>query len=62
LLLGYYTKKNLSVGMKIQIGELIGHIESIDNITLVLKTEKEKIMIPIKQINNSKVKIFNQPS
>ncbi|MDD3458207.1 MAG: small-conductance mechanosensitive channel [Weeksellaceae bacterium] len=62
LMLGYYTKKNLSVGMKIQIGELIGHIESIDNITLVLKTEKEKIMIPIKQINNSKVKIFSHPS
>lgn len=60
LILGFYTKKNLQIGMKIQIDETIGVIESIDNICMVLKTENEKIVFPIKKINNSEIKILNQ--
>lgn len=59
LILGFYTKKNLEVGMKIQVGKRIGTIESIDNICLVLRTENEKVMIPIKKINNSEVRILS---
>lgn len=58
LILGFYTKKNLEIGMKIQIGDQIGTIESIDNICLVLKTDQEKIIFPIKRVNNSEVKIL----
>lgn len=60
LILGFYTKKNLQIGMKIQIDETIGVIESIDNICMVLKTENEKIVFPIKKINNSEIKVLNQ--
>lgn len=60
LILGFYTKKNLQIGMKIQINDTIGTIESIDNICMVLKTENEKVIFPIKKINNSEIKILNQ--
>ena len=60
LILGFYTKKNLQIGMKIQIDETIGVIESIDNICMVVKTENEKIVFPIKKINNSEIKVLNQ--
>jgi hypothetical protein len=59
LILGFYTKKNLEIGMKIEIDQYIGIIESIDNICLVLKTETERVMIPIKKVNNSDVRILS---
>lgn len=59
LILGFYTKKNLEIGMKIQIGQEIGIIENIDNICLVLKTDKEKIVYPIKNITDYEIKILN---
>src|SRR5690606_17984150 len=59
LILGFYTKKNLEIGMKVKIGQEIGVIESIDNICLVLKTENEKIVYPIKKITNYEIKILN---
>lgn len=62
LILGFYTKKNLEIGMKVQIGEEIGIIESIDNICLILRTEKEKIVYPIKKITNNEVKIIGDTS
>ncbi len=61
LILGFYTKKNLEIGMKIQIGDQIGVIESIDNICLVLKTNTDKIVYPIKKITNNEVRILEQP-
>lgn len=60
LILGYYTKKNLQIGMKIKINDTIGTIESIDNICMILKTEHEKIVFPIKKINNSEITILTQ--
>ncbi len=62
LILGFYTKKNLEIGMKIQIGQDIGIIESIDNICLVLKTENEKIVYPIKKVTNYEIKILEKPN
>jgi len=59
LILGFYTKKNLEIGMKIKIEEQIGIIESIDNICLVLLTENERIVYPIKKITDTEVKILN---
>jgi hypothetical protein len=59
LILGFYTKKNLEIGMKVEIDGRIGVIESIDNICLVLKTETERVMIPIKKVNNSDVRILS---
>lgn len=62
LILGFYTKKNLEMGMKIQIDDKIGYIEAIDNICLVLRTEREKIVFPIKKVNDSEVKILETPN
>ncbi len=59
LILGFYTKKNLEIGMKIQIGQETGIIESIDNICLILNTGNEKIVYPIKKITNYEIKILN---
>lgn len=59
LILGFYTKKNLEIGMKIQIGDTIGTIVAISNITLVLETENnQKIVYPIKTINDNEIKIL----
>ncbi len=60
LILGFYTKKNLEIGMRVQIGDETGIIESIDNICLVLKTNKEKIVYPIKKITNYEVRIIQE--
>ena len=62
LILGFYTKKNLEIGMKVQIGEEIGIIQAIDNICLVLKTEKETIVIPIKNVTDNEIKILDKPN
>lgn len=62
LILGFYTKKNLEIGMKIEIDGKVGIVESIDNICLVLRTTDEKIIIPIKKVNNTEVKILNDIS
>lgn len=59
LILGFYTKKNLEIGMRIKIGDQTGTILAIDNICLVLMTETEKIIYPIKKINNQEIKILN---
>lgn len=59
LILGFYTKKNFEVGMRIKIGDQTGIIEAIDNICLVLRTETETIVYPIKKINNQEIKILD---
>lgn len=59
LILGYYSKKNLKVGDKIDINGTSGIIEAINNISLVLLTPHEKIIFPIKEISKQKIKILN---
>ncbi len=59
LLFGFYSRKNLTVGQRIKIGDNEGIIESLDNISVVLKTESERLMIPIKEINDNIVEIKN---
>ncbi len=59
LLLGFYTKKSLSVGNKIEVDGFIGYIESIDSIHVVIKSDTEKIVLPIEYISNQKIKILN---
>lgn len=57
LLFGFYSRKNLSVGMKVKVGDKEGIVESIDNISLILKTQDQKLIIPIKEVNNNIVEI-----
>ena len=59
LLFGYYSRKNLQIGRKIKINNTEGIIESIDNICVILITEKGKLVLPIQDVVDSKVEILN---
>ena len=57
LLFGFYSRKNLEVGQHIKVNNIEGVIESLDNISAVLKTADGKIMLPIKEISDNVVEI-----
>lgn len=57
LLLSFYTRKNYSIGDKINVNGVQGEIESIENISLIIKTEKGKMVIPIDEIVDNRVEI-----
>jgi len=59
LLLGFYTKKTLSTGHKIQIDDFIGTIVSIDPIFMVVKSVDETNVYPIKEVSEKNIKILN---
>jgi hypothetical protein len=60
LLFGFYTRKTLSVGDVIKIGDVKGKIEAIDNINLIVQTKDGKQIFPIKIINDSVIKIIDE--
>ena len=57
LLRSFYTRKNFAIGDKVTIDGIEGHIESIDNISLTLKNSNGKVVIPIKDVVETKVEI-----
>ena len=57
LLRSFYTRKNYEVGQKIQYKNVSGTIESIDNITMVLKTSTGKIVLPIREVVENQIEI-----
>jgi small-conductance mechanosensitive channel len=57
LLRTFYAKKNYEVGDKIKLAGQEGTVVAIDNICLTLKTEKGKVIIPIKEVVESQVEI-----
>ena len=59
LLFGYYTRKNLKEGDKVIINRLEGVVSVIDNICVVLITEKGKVILPIKDIVDNQIEIIN---
>ncbi len=59
LLFGFYSRKNLVVGQKIRVGEVEGTIIALDNITLVLRTDKGKFIFPIKEINDRIIQVLD---
>lgn len=59
LLFGYYTRKNLEIGKKIKTNDTEGVIISIDNICLVLLTSEGKVVMPIKDVVDSKVEVLD---
>lgn len=58
LLFGFYSRKNFEIGQKIKIGKDEGTVISIDNICLVLQSENQRIIYPIKKIVNKKIQII----
>ena len=57
LLRSFYSRRNYEIGQKIHFNNVKGTIESIDNITMTLKTAKGKTVIPIKEITENQVDI-----
>ena len=57
LLFSFYSRKNYEVGQKLTINDVQGEIISIDNICMTLKTTKGKIILPIKEVAESRVEV-----
>lgn len=59
LILGFYSRKNFEIGMRVRIDGVEGVIVLIDNISFVVATDDKKIVYPIKNITNREVEILN---
>jgi len=59
LLFGYYSRKNLQQGDKVIINNIKGVVNNIDNICVVLDTEKGRVVLPIKEVVDYKVEIIS---
>ncbi|MGS2725968.1 mechanosensitive ion channel family protein [Psychroserpens sp. BH13MA-6] len=60
LLKTFYTRKTFEVGKRIEFQEEIYEIDSINNISVVLKnTEGKKVIVPVKDIVESHIKVVD---
>ncbi len=57
LLRTFYARKTYEIGQKIEFNNIKGEVEAIDSISLVLKTDNGKLVIPIKDIVENQIKI-----
>ncbi|MGB5417316.1 mechanosensitive ion channel family protein [Algibacter sp.] len=57
LLRTFYTRKTYEIGQKIGFNNINGTVESIDGITVTIKTKDGKLIVPIKDIVESQVSI-----
>jgi len=57
LLFGFYTRKNIGIGQEIELGKIKGVVTAIDNITLTIKTAEGTILLPIKDVVDSEIKL-----
>ncbi|MDG1570774.1 mechanosensitive ion channel [Robiginitalea sp. M366] len=60
LLRGFYSRKTYMAGDRIAIRDkgIEGTIETIDSITVVIKTEKGKVVFPIRELVENRVEIL----
>lgn len=61
LLRTFYVRKTYEVGQNIEYRGTTGKVDSIDNISMILNTPEGKLVIPIKNIVESEIKIKNEP-
>ncbi|WP_341216021.1 mechanosensitive ion channel domain-containing protein [uncultured Wocania sp.] len=57
LLKTFYARKTYEIGQKIEFNNIKGEVETVNNISVTLKTEQGKLIVPIKDIVESQVKI-----
>jgi len=57
LLRTFYARKTYEIGQKIEFNNIKGEVETVNNISVTLKTEEGKLIVPIKDIVESQVKI-----
>lgn len=55
LLFGYYSRKNIGIGETVKINDIEGVVIAIDNICLTVKTAEGKVVLPIKDVVDSKI-------
>lgn len=53
----FYARKTYEIGQKIEFNGIKGEVDSIDHVTVTLKTERGKLVVPIKDIVESQVSI-----
>lgn len=59
LLKSYYARKKYMIGQKVIIKNITGTIESIDNISITIKTEKSKHILPISEVFSNDVEVLD---
>lgn len=59
LLFGYYSRKNIGIGETIQVNDIEGVVIAIDNICITIKTKEGKVVLPIKEVVDSKIILKN---
>ncbi|MDO5968691.1 mechanosensitive ion channel [Flavivirga aquimarina] len=57
VLKAFYTRKLYEIGQVIEFNNIKGEVETIDSISITLKTKEGKLVVPIKDIVESQVKI-----
>ncbi len=57
VLKAFYARKTYEIGQVIEFNNIKGEVETIDSITITLKTKEGKLVVPIKDIVESQVKI-----
>lgn len=57
VLKAFYARKIYEIGQVIEFNDIKGEVETIDSISITLKTKEGKLVIPIKDIVESQVKI-----
>ncbi|WP_298897222.1 hypothetical protein [uncultured Psychroserpens sp.] len=59
LLKTFYTRKTFEVGKKIEFQNKIYEIDAIENISVVLKNSEGKLIVPVKDIVESHIKVVD---
>jgi len=59
LLRSFYSRKTYEIGDTIKINNYEGTVVSVDSISMVLKTQNGKIVIPIKDVTKNVVEVKN---
>lgn len=58
LLKTFYARKNYAVGDEIKLNDLQGTIESIDSVSMTLKTENgQKVVLPIREVFENRIEM-----
>lgn len=57
LLRTFYARKTYEIGQKIEFNNIKGEVEAVNNISVTIKTSEGKLIVPIKDIVESQVKI-----
>ncbi|WP_299551119.1 mechanosensitive ion channel domain-containing protein [Seonamhaeicola sp.] len=60
LLKTFYARKTYEIGQVIEFNDIKGEVEAIDNMCVTLKTENGKLVVPIKDIVESQVKVQDE--